>query len=101
MTIRLHTRIAAAIAAVAVAAGLVASAGASSGTRVIAPPSLARMHEPGSTGYVAPGTLVTTTVPSDGLDWVSALVGAGAAAGIAIAGAGALTLRKRRAPVHA
>ena len=101
MTIRLHTRIAATIAAVALAATLVASAGASSGTRVIVPPSLARMHEPGSTGYVPAGTLVTTTVSSSGLDWVSALVGAGAAAGVALASAGAMTLRRRRAPLHA
>ena len=37
-----------------------------------------------------------------GLDWVSAVIGAGAALGLAIAGAGAfVTVRKRRTLAHA
>ena len=68
MRTRIHTKtIATTIAAALVIAALVApgtSAGPSKGTPVTIPPSLARLHEPGSTGYVPKTTLVTTTAPT-------------------------------------
>jgi len=106
MSTRIHTKIATTIAAALVIAAVVApgtSAGPPKGTRITIPPSLARLHEPGSTGYVPKTTLVTTTAPvGGGLDWISALIGAGAGLGIAVAGAGGLmALRKRRTLAHA
>jgi hypothetical protein len=75
-----------------------ASAGPSKGTRITIPQSLARLHEPGSTGYLPKTTLVTTTAPvGGGLDWMSGMIGAGAGLGIAVTVAGGLmALRKRR-----
>ncbi len=67
-------------------------------TRVAIPASLSRLHEPGSTGYVP----TTASVQArGGFDWVSALIGAGGALGMAIATAGSvMALRKRRQVVH-
>jgi hypothetical protein len=49
-----------------------------------------------------PAPLRVVTVTPDGFDWVSAMIGAGAALGLALATAGALmALRKRRALAHA
>jgi hypothetical protein len=48
-----------------------------------------------------PAPLRVVTVTPDGFDWVSALIGAGAALGLALATAGALmALRKRRTLAH-
>jgi hypothetical protein len=100
MSTRIHTKIAATIAAALVIPAVVAprtSAGPSKATQMTIPPSLARLQEPGSTGYVPKTTLVTTTAPvGGGLDWISALIGAGAGLGIAVTVAGGLmALRKR------
>ena len=71
-------------------------------TRVVIPSRLAHFREPGSTGFVPKATPVTAITPAGGgLDWVSALIGAGAALGLALASAGALmALRKRRTLAH-
>ena len=71
-------------------------------THVVIPAWLENFREPGSTGFV-PAAAVTVASPADrGLDWVSAVIGAGTALGLAIAGAGAfVTVRKRRTLVHA
>ena len=71
-------------------------------TQVMIPSWLANFHEPSSTPYVPKTTQVTTTAPAGGgLDWVSALIGAGAGMGIALAGAGGLmALHKRRTLAH-
>ncbi len=106
MSTRIHTKIAKTIAAVvvivAVVAAPAASAGPSKGTPVTIPTSLAHLREPGSTGYVPKTTQMTTAAPvGGGLDWVSALIGAGAGLGIAVASAGGLmALRKRRTLIH-
>jgi hypothetical protein len=69
-------------------------------THVVIPAALQNFREPGSTGFV-PATIVTKSTGS-GLDWASALIGAGAALGLALTGAGAfVTARKRRALAHA
>jgi hypothetical protein len=129
MTTRISTHIAIVIAAVAAAALVppLASADPSKGTHITIPPSLAKLREPGSTGYVPkttrviiparfshfsePGstgwvpasTPVATTVRAgSGLDWISVLIGAGAALGIAaVSAGGVLALRKRRTLAHA
>jgi hypothetical protein len=60
MSTRIHTKIATTIAATLVIAAVVgpgtSAAGPSKGTRITIPPSLARLHEPGSTGYVPMST---------------------------------------------
>jgi hypothetical protein len=57
--------------------------------------------EPGSTGFV-PVAAVTSVASGSGFDWTSALIGAGAALGIAVACAGGLAvLRRRRGLAHA
>jgi hypothetical protein len=129
MSARLHIKIATAIAAVAVIATATApyaSAAPPKGTRVGIPANLANFREPGSTGYVPkttdivtppwlwlgnlrkPGStvpaasVVTVSSPAGGFEWVSALIGAGAALGLALAGAGAFVMvRKRRSLAHA
>jgi hypothetical protein len=130
MSTRIHTKIAKTIAATLVIEAVVApgtsAAGPSKGTRITIPQSLARLqepgstgyvpkttqvtipsrlanlHEPGSTGYVPKTMLATTTAPvGGGLDWISALIGAGVGLGIAAAGGGVLmALRKRRTLAH-
>jgi hypothetical protein len=127
MSVRLHTMIATTIAALAVTAATAsyASAGPSKSTRVQIPASLANFREPGSTGYVPnttrvaipswlknfhepgsegfvpAGDMTVTSAVGGGLDWVSALIGAGAALGVALAGTGAfMTVRKRRTLAH-
>ena len=98
-----------------------AVAGPSKITRIQIPPALAHFQEPGSTGYVPKTTLVkipanlahfqepgsvgyvpaATVSTSGGLDWASALIGAGVALGVALASAGAFTvLRRRRTLAH-
>ena len=65
------------------------------------PPWLANFREPGSTGYLPSTKMVATTSAADGLDWASALVGAGAALGLGLACAGGLmAFRKHRALAH-
>ena len=57
--------------------------------------------EPGSTGWV-PVVATSAAASASGFDWASALIGAGAAFGVAVACAGGLTaLRRRRALAHA
>jgi hypothetical protein len=72
-------------------------------TRVVIPARFAHFNEPSSTGWVPTSAPVATTVRvGNGLDWVSALIGAGAALGVAAASAGGLmALRKRRTLAHA
>ena len=125
MTARLYTKIARTIAPAVVIAAVVAPgalAGSSKGTHVTIPASLANFREPGSTGYVPQTTRVaipaalsrlrepgsTGYVPTTasvqargGFDWVSALIGAGGALGMAVAAtASVIALRKRRQVVH-
>ena len=129
MNARIHTKVTTAIAAAAMIAAAVApcaSADSAKGARVQIPPSLANFREPGSTGYVPqvtrvvippalshfrePGStgfvpqaapLRAVTVAADGFDWGAAVIGAGAALGLALASAGALmALRKRRTLAH-
>ena len=72
-------------------------------TQVAIPSWLKNFHEPGSTGFVPTPAVMTVTSAAGGggLDWVSALIGAGAGLGAALAGAGAyMTVRKRRALAH-
>jgi hypothetical protein len=46
--------------------------------------------------------VTVTSSGGNGLDWVSAAIGAGAALGLAVAGAGAfVTVRRRRSLAHA
>jgi hypothetical protein len=65
MSTRIHTKIAKTIAATLVIAAVVApgtsAARPSKGTQITIPQSLARLQEPGSTGYVPKTTQVTTT----------------------------------------
>jgi hypothetical protein len=72
-------------------------------TRVIIPARFSHFSEPGSTGWVPASTPVATTVRAgSGLDWISVLIGAGAALGIAaVSAGGVLALRKRRTLAHA
>ena len=124
MTTRIHTKIATSIAGAALIAAIVvpgAVAGPSKITRIQIPPALTHFQEPGSTGYVPKTTLVkipanlahfqepgsvgyvpaATASTNSGLDWASALIGAGAALGVALASAGALmVLRRRRTLAH-
>lgn len=126
MNTRIYTKVTTAIAAAAMIAAAVApcaSADSTKGARVQIPPSLANFREPGSTGYVPQVTRVvippalshfrepgsTGFVPqglsphpsaADGFDWGAAVIGAGAALGLALASAGALALRKRRTLAH-
>jgi len=70
-------------------------------TRIDQVPWLARTSYPGTssrpTVYVRP----SPATGAGGFDWVSALVGAGAAVGLAVAGAGGVTaVRNRRALAH-
>jgi hypothetical protein len=70
-------------------------------TQVTIPSRFANFREPGSTGSVPAAASVTTVTTSGGLDWLSALIGAGAAFGVALAVAGGMTARrKRRALAH-
>jgi hypothetical protein len=122
MFAQLNTRIAVTIAALALTAAVAVPC--ASAAQVQIPPNLAHFQEPGSTGYVpqttpvvipaalqnfqepgstgfVPATIVTNST-GGGLDWASALIGAGAALGLALTGAGAfVTARKRRALAHA
>ena len=67
----------------------------------VIPSRLTHIREPGSTGWVPKATHVTVTTPGAGFDWDSALIGAGAALGIALTSAGALMMvRKRRTLAH-
>lgn len=71
-------------------------------THVAIPASLQNLREPGSTGWVPAAKVTVTSTGGDGLDWVSAVIGAGAALGLAIAGVGAfVTMRRRRTLAHA
>lgn len=72
-------------------------------TGVSIPSRLAHFREPGSTGFVPTPAAVTAAASyGGGFDWVSALIGAGAALGITLAAAGALkVLRKRHPLAHA
>jgi hypothetical protein len=68
------------------------------------PASLARTQYPGTSSEptVLLNNIQGTGSDGGGFDWVSALIGAGGALGIAAAGAGSLlALRKRRTLVHA
>jgi hypothetical protein len=71
-------------------------------TRVAIPSRLENFREPGSTGFVpTPAVMTVTSAAHSGFDWVSALIGAGAALGVAFAGGGAfMTVRKRRTLAH-
>jgi hypothetical protein len=71
--------------------------------RIKIPARLARTQFPGTSSE--PTVLVNnvqgTRSDGGGLDWISALIGAGGGLGIAVAGAGSLmALRKRRTLVH-
>jgi hypothetical protein len=69
--------------------------------QVTIPARLANFREPGSTGYVPSPVAVTPAASVGGLDWTSALIGAGAGLGIALVCAGGLLVaRKRRALAH-
>ena len=126
MTTRVQTKITTMLSAGALITALIvpaASAAPSKPVRVTIPARFANFHEPGSTGYVPKAARVTiparlagfhepgstgyvpvasaTASASSGLDWVSALIGAGAALGIALASAGGMiALRKRRTFAH-
>jgi len=70
--------------------------------QVTIPASLRNFQEPGSTGFVPAATVTVGSTGGSGLDWVSAVIGAGAALGLAIAGAGAfVAVRRRRTLAHA
>jgi len=102
MSVRLYTRIATLIAVVAVAATGASYASADSSKGIQIPANLANFQEPGSTGFVPAAEVTVASTADRGLDWVSAVVGAGAALGLAIAGAGAfVAVRKRRTLAHA
>ena len=69
---------------------------------MVIPAWLKNFREPGSTGFVPAATVTVASTADRGLDWVSAVIGAGAALGLAVAGAGAfVTVRKRRTLAHA
>ena len=71
-------------------------------THIVIPASLRNFQEPGSTGFVPAATMTVGSTGGSGLDWVSAVIGAGVALGLAVAGAGAfVTVRKRRTLAHA
>ena len=84
------------IAAVAAPSAALAAANGSD----VLPNSSINYREPGSTGYL-PVAATTAAATGTGFDWMSALVGAGAALGIALACAdGLLAVCERRALAH-
>ena len=71
-------------------------------THVVIPARLKNFREPGSTGFVPAAEATVASTGGGGLDWTSAIIGAGTALGLAIAGAGAfVAVRKRRTLAHA
>lgn len=99
MTIHIHIRIAGTIAALVIVAVAAPGAAMAAGGAHVVPDSSINYREPGSTGYLPVAT--TAAASGSGFDWASALIGAGAATGIAVACAGGLTaVRKRRGLAH-
>jgi hypothetical protein len=70
-------------------------------TQISIPANLANFREPGSMGWDPAAAVTGNSATGSGFDWVSALIGAGAALGAALAATGGfLTRRNRRVLAH-
>jgi hypothetical protein len=92
---RIHTRLAAALAAAATVVALAIPGAASAYTD---PPVVAGAHST-SVGQAPAAVQPSRTSNSDGFDWADATLGAGVSLGfVALIGAGVAVTRKRAAP---